>query len=70
MVHDGAPCGAIADEIDAMSADEGEFADEALQFGEAFLTCCIVRADDGDAGRQSEAARRLCSQRSGREIRD
>ena len=70
MVHDGAPCGAITDEIDAMSADEGEFADEALQLGETFLTCLIVRANDGDAGRQSEAAGGLCSQRSGREVRD
>jgi len=70
MMHDGVPRGAIADEIDAMAADEGEFADEALQLGETFLTCCIVRADDGDAGRQSEAARRLSSQRSGREVRD
>ncbi len=70
MVHDAAPCGAIADEIDAMSAHEGEFADHALKLGEAFLTFFIVRTDDGDARRQAETARGLSSQRSRPEVRD
>lgn len=46
-----------------MSADEGEFADEALEIGQAFPAGLIVCADYGDAGRQSHAAGGLCLQR-------
>ena len=42
MMHDGAPRGAIADEVDAMPANESKFADETLQHGEALPTCSIV----------------------------
>jgi len=63
MVHDAAPRSTIADEVNAMSAHEGEFADQPLKFGDAFLTLSVVRADGGDAGRQTETAGGLGSHR-------
>ena len=46
-----------------MAAHEGEFADEPPQLADDFVTIVVVGADHGDAGRQTQAARGLSSQR-------
>ncbi len=63
MVGDVVPRVPIADEIDVMPANEGEFADQTLQVGEAVLTGFVVDAHDGDFGPLRETARGLRSQR-------
>ena len=70
MVHRSAPRRAIANEINAMAPDESEFVNEPLKLREAFLAFLIAGADDGDAGRKTETARGLGSQRRRRESRE
>ena len=51
MVQNRLPGGAIAHDVDAVTAHERKFADELPQLRDGIVTSVVVGADDGDARR-------------------